>query len=273
MPPPGNTGCTVPWICSLASMMRRWMSAPSPSRWAVCWTFHKVVCKIPLPPGKSLMVLLGTRWLSDRVKLPHQYPRSCFWGQHERAKGPQGSLSLPSRPRGRFMRHATVLRKDAVLSIFWTLPIIGPMFSNGSPHFLRSNSKKGTLDDMKRFCFAFAAVGLLVCLAGCCTADRHSSCGCGSDCPQGPIAAPCSQAPCNQAPCQESRCVGAMVFKARRPPMVLALMTATGRAPGLGPNRGAMDASGPPTAAIAYPYYTTRGPRDFLDRNPQSIGP
>ena len=23
----------------------------------------------------------------------------------------------------------------------------------------------------------------------------------------------------------------------------------------------------------AYPYYTTRGPRDFLDRNPQSIGP
>ncbi len=42
---------------------------------------------------------------------------------------------------------------------------------------------------------------------------------------------------------------------------------------GLGRNRGAMDASGPPTAAIAYPYYTTRGPRDFLDRNPQSIGP
>ena len=23
----------------------------------------------------------------------------------------------------------------------------------------------------------------------------------------------------------------------------------------------------------AYPYYTTRGPRDFLDRNPQTIGP
>jgi hypothetical protein len=25
--------------------------------------------------------------------------------------------------------------------------------------------------------------------------------------------------------------------------------------------------------AVAYPYYTTRGPRDFLDKNPQSIGP
>lgn len=25
--------------------------------------------------------------------------------------------------------------------------------------------------------------------------------------------------------------------------------------------------------AVAYPYYTTRGPRDFLARNPASIGP
>ncbi|MGA2619204.1 MAG: hypothetical protein ABSF26_16470 [Thermoguttaceae bacterium] len=24
---------------------------------------------------------------------------------------------------------------------------------------------------------------------------------------------------------------------------------------------------------VAYPYYTTRGPRDFLESNPQSIGP
>ena len=30
---------------------------------------------------------------------------------------------------------------------------------------------------------------------------------------------------------------------------------------------------GPPSAAITYPYYTTRGPRDFLARNPRSIGP
>ena len=32
-------------------------------------------------------------------------------------------------------------------------------------------------------------------------------------------------------------------------------------------------APGPPTAAYAYPYYTTRGPRDFLQDNPMSIGP
>jgi hypothetical protein len=30
---------------------------------------------------------------------------------------------------------------------------------------------------------------------------------------------------------------------------------------------------GPPTGQVAYPYYTTRGPRDFLLKNPPSIGP
>ena len=127
---------------------------------------------------------------------------------------------------------------------------------------------------MKRFCFAFAAMGLLVCLAGCCTADRHSSCGCGSDCPQGPIAAPCSQAPCNQAPCHGAPCVGADGLQGNAAANDGGFDDGDGQGSGgLGRNRGAMDASGPPTAAVAYPYYTTRGPRDFLDRNPQSIGP
>ena len=36
---------------------------------------------------------------------------------------------------------------------------------------------------------------------------------------------------------------------------------------------GATQPAGPPTGAVAYPYYTTRGPRDFLARNPASIGP
>lgn len=30
---------------------------------------------------------------------------------------------------------------------------------------------------------------------------------------------------------------------------------------------------GPPAAQVAYPYYTHRGPRDFLLNNPPSIGP
>ncbi|MCG8587525.1 MAG: hypothetical protein MI757_22690 [Pirellulales bacterium] len=29
---------------------------------------------------------------------------------------------------------------------------------------------------------------------------------------------------------------------------------------------------GMPTAQVAYPYYTTRAPRDFLNPNPRSIG-
>jgi hypothetical protein len=32
-------------------------------------------------------------------------------------------------------------------------------------------------------------------------------------------------------------------------------------------------APGPPVGQTAYPYYTTRGPRDFLLKNPPSIGP
>ncbi|REJ65978.1 MAG: hypothetical protein DWQ31_16005 [Planctomycetota bacterium] len=31
--------------------------------------------------------------------------------------------------------------------------------------------------------------------------------------------------------------------------------------------------SGPPSAAVTYPYYTTRGPRDFLAVDPRGIGP
>jgi hypothetical protein len=31
--------------------------------------------------------------------------------------------------------------------------------------------------------------------------------------------------------------------------------------------------AGPPDAQVAYPYYTIRGPRDYLARNPSSIGP
>ncbi len=38
-------------------------------------------------------------------------------------------------------------------------------------------------------------------------------------------------------------------------------------------NYGAVTPAGPPTGTVAYPYYTTRGPRDFLAKRPPSIGP
>lgn len=31
--------------------------------------------------------------------------------------------------------------------------------------------------------------------------------------------------------------------------------------------------AGPPTGGVTYPYYTTRGPRDYLARSPRGIGP
>jgi hypothetical protein len=40
-----------------------------------------------------------------------------------------------------------------------------------------------------------------------------------------------------------------------------------------GSDYGALGPAGPPTGGVAYPYYTTRGPRDFLAKNPPSIGP
>lgn len=36
---------------------------------------------------------------------------------------------------------------------------------------------------------------------------------------------------------------------------------------------GAITPAGPPTGAVGYPYYTTRGPRDFLAKCPPPIGP
>ena len=47
---------------------------------------------------------------------------------------------------------------------------------------------------------------------------------------------------------------------------------AAGQCPN-GPAMGAAADPMPPSGAVAYPYYTLRGPRDFLDRNPRSIGP
>jgi hypothetical protein len=43
------------------------------------------------------------------------------------------------------------------------------------------------------------------------------------------------------------------------------------RGDGNGENANA--GGGPQGGAVAYPYYNLRGPRDFLVRNPQSIGP
>jgi hypothetical protein len=109
---------------------------------------------------------------------------------------------------------------------------------------------------MKKLLFVLMAGVTLTALSGCCA---HRGCGpfggcgllggsCGqcSDCPD--TCQSCDDG--NGAPCQGGACAGGCGLRG---------------AP-------AVDA-GPPTAAVTYPYYTTRGPRDFLARNPRSIGP
>lgn len=149
---------------------------------------------------------------------------------------------------GGFMSVATLLRGNGVLSIFWTLPIIGPMSSNVPPRFQCPSSVERNPRNMKRTYLAFVAAGLLACLTG----------GCASDCErhQG-----CQQ--CQQAGDQNDQQQGDQ-----------ACQDGNGRG-GLGcRGQGQAFQPGPPSGAVAYPYYTTRGPRDYFDQGPNGgIGP
>jgi len=99
-------------------------------------------------------------------------------------------------------------------------------------------------------------LGLLVSSSsGCCLFDKlfgHGACGacCGKT---GPYPGSCGPTGCGPAPCADGCCSTAG-----------------------GPHDGADDGSayaGPPSGATSYPYYTTRGPRDFFASNPRPIGP
>lgn len=111
---------------------------------------------------------------------------------------------------------------------------------------------------MKRAMCSLLAVVILAGLTGCIKQHgrRPWSCMGGS----------CAQAPENCQSCGESS--GESCDKCRDP----------GRCRECG-GRGCElccrqeVAPGPPTGTVTYPYYTTRGPRDFLAKNPRSIGP
>ncbi|HEV3138210.1 MAG TPA: hypothetical protein VGZ26_09900 [Pirellulales bacterium] len=135
---------------------------------------------------------------------------------------------------------------------------------------------------MRRAIFALLAVTAVASSTGCCCIDRLFCGGCRGGCGygygnEGPCqscgyggggggCSDCGQyggssgGPQGQAPMQG--------MARRRPaqghPMVQQRRDADG---------DYEFAAGPPTGSTTYPYYTNRGPRDFLARNPQSIGP
>ena len=96
---------------------------------------------------------------------------------------------------------------------------------------------------MKRAIYTIAALTVLISLTGCLAARHRQDCSNGN----------CPQASANGSVCENDP-----------------------SRPCRGGRLGRGDDNfnpGPATGAVAYPYYNTRGPRDFLARNPDSIGP
>jgi len=151
-------------------------------------------------------------------------------------------------------------------------------------------SEKGLQAIMKRATFALLA---LVCLAGssgCCCMDRLFCWGCRGPCAygnEGPNyggGCGCGGGGCSDCGGYASRSdmSGGGGYADERGGRMPPEAVAARRHPAQGHphayqrrNSGGEYefAAGPPTGAVSYPYYTTRGPRDFLARNPRSIGP
>ncbi len=104
---------------------------------------------------------------------------------------------------------------------------------------------------MKKISFAVMALMMIAMATGCISKSGHRSLTC--------MQGSCAQAPENAAECGCEGC-GAVA-----PKQVAAQPQAPCETcPAMAPR---------PAATVAYPYYTTRGPRDFLAKNPPSIGP
>ena len=138
---------------------------------------------------------------------------------------------------------------------------------------------------MKRAMFSVLAVVVLAGLTGCITqrGPRPTACM-GGSCAQAPENCRSCNDPCDNCkdpgndpggdPCKEpgplARFLGlgghsCPLFSGHTCPL-------RGRAEAEAEEAAAAQA-GPPNGSITYPYYTNRGPRDFLAKSPPSIGP
>lgn len=110
---------------------------------------------------------------------------------------------------------------------------------------------------MKRALIAFFAASVLTMLCGC----LRNQVAANGNCPQDPGAVrdgqvmPCGWFQRGDCPpkvcprCGGNHCKAAVAQQQQAPP------------------------AGPPVGQVTYPYYTLRGPRDFLQRTPTPIGP
>ncbi len=106
---------------------------------------------------------------------------------------------------------------------------------------------------MKRMICSMLMVVLLASLIGCVTKHGHRPWACmGGSCAQAPENCKSCQDSCDEEQgdcCRECGGRGCKLCQREQP------------------------CAGPATGAVTYPYYTTRGPRDFLAKHPESIGP
>ena len=99
---------------------------------------------------------------------------------------------------------------------------------------------------------------------------RHIEEGMDGDCPAGP----CEDGTCPTGGCRDCENGACQVpHTGRYGGLAKHHLTPAERAALAGSDYGAVQPAGPPSGAVAYPYYTTRGPRDFLAKKPPSIGP
>lgn len=155
--------------------------------------------------------------------------------------------------------------KETVLTIFWTLRVSRPISLQRESCVGRSPTSRGLTpafqptqandpkypkesSDMKSKLFLLLAVAAVVSMTGCtCCNWLNGSC---ANCPE--TCQSCDGCAASGAcdPCIGCGRLGCHGFGGRR-----------------------AFAPGPPSGTITYPYYTTRGPRDFLAQNPPGIGP
>jgi hypothetical protein len=147
------------------------------------------------------------------------------------------------------------------------------------------------MNPLNRSLGLFAVTALIGMTSGCSIMDRlfllnadgpynHQAQHVGGRCRDGACQDEgCEPGACQDGACQEGACQDCQDGACRKPHtgryggLAKHHLTADEKAALAASDYGAVQPAGPPTGAVAYPYYTTRGPREFLAKNPPSIGP